>query len=957
MKKLILIILAVILSNGVSSAQKLIKAFNAFHSGDTVKAQKMFKKSLKKQREIHAAYYGTGLCLEKNEPKEAFINFKKTEGKFRASGKDFKKYMLSNYQITHDSVKLKINAIAASELRRTIDYDSTEKGFEAYIRTYQGCDKKYIERAKKLQEEAAYRTARKDTTLQKARAFLKKYPKSGKRSFLEEFIDSVEYYSALNKGTSGALYKFLDKTTGNRYRVQALLLADYIEKPMIVLSDEYIKNWRKEVYYSGHWTRLKFFYERLPHLMNDSLKRMYYSGLYGEANFETNKYWNDWFNPDFLAKRDSVYDYYIQRGAPSLLAFKKMQELYGDFVYRNRLDSANAVLDKYAPLFPNFKNEIEQIRRLINEKVNYCKPVKLPPEINNEPYYKPEVKYVTVKGKKYPYLNKDFMFKDGANKFPVISPDGNKIYFTHWSYKIVRLKWSETKKWTEKKETFDTSGINIDTVCIGANIFMSEKKNGRWTEPVPVPGLSSRDSLRIKVDTIKHRDIFGKNPYTDVIIKQSVVRRDSIRIMMCGISNDNTMMVVNSPKKLQWGPPDNDGTVRYYQNGVVCYSLLINGKWSSPTLCGNLNHYTGSFAVTSPNPFFGSFDAHISPDNNVIFFAAARRGVAAWREGFTIAKYQQPYPEFFQPKYAPVQEHYYPNLYFSVKDKDGQWSYPQTMGETLNTEYSEMCPVLAADNKTLYFISEGHYGLGGTDIYMCKRLNENSWSEWTAPINLGKYINTPYNEYNFSITADGKTACFASEDPVTHRLTYYTVNLPKGLRPDTIAIYKGTIKNLSGEPLSARIRVEDLKNDKVYANYHTQMPSGEFYFGLPQDRSYKFTITAKNCISEFETLDFEPTAPVVEVRNFVLVDSACVFEKRISVSFETTDVKRYAAFLKNYEFPCLEITVTGFDKKAAESTAANIASSFSANGIDKEKIIIVTKTGKPKNEFRIIDME
>lgn len=956
MKKLILIIFVLIFSSGFCDAQKLVKAFNALQNGDTAYAQKRFKKFIKKKKEIYAAFYGTGLCQIKTEPRQALINFKKTEGKFRNSGKIFKKYMLDNYHITCDSVMLKINSIAASELRRTIEQDSTETAFEAYIRTFRGCcDKKFITRALKLQEETAYRAARKDTTLKKARAFLKKYPESSKQSFLTEFIDSVEYYSALRNGTKNTLKKFIEKhQVGHRYLEQAYKMFDYLSFPtpegIVYLTDEYLDNWRREVYYSGHFERLKFFHDRVPHLMNDSLKRMYYAGLYGEVNFETIKYRN---NSNFLAKRDSVYDYYIQRAAPSKYAFKKMQELYADFVFRGSLDSANAVLDKYAPLFPNFEEEIKWIRLLINGRTDYCKPVKLPSAINNEPYFKPVVKYVTVSGKKYPSLENKYMFKDGANKFPVISPDGSKIYFTHWIYQPVKLKWSEHKEWKKTKTTWDTSGVRIDTVCVGANIFVSERKNGKWLEPVPVPGLSTRDSIMITTDTTKYNDKISG--YSFFRCYQKIVKRDNNRIMMGGISNDGTMITVNAPKKLQYGPPDDNGRIVYLQAGTLCYSHLGNSKWTPPALAGDINSYIGSFANTSPHPFFGSFDAHISPRGDVIIYAASRKGVQAWREGLTM-DLQQPYPDFFVPDWIPGNERYYPDLYYSVKDKDGNWSYPATMGFTLNTEYSEMSPVLAADNKTLYFVSEGHYGMGGTDIYMCKRTKEDKWNEWTAPINLGKYINTPYNEYNFSITADGRTACFASEEPVTHRLVYYTVELPKSLRPDTIAIYKGVITDLEGTGKSARIRVEDLNNNCVYAVYHTQMPSGGFYFGLPQDRSYKFTITAKNCVTSTDTLNFKTPMPVVKTHNFVLPDSVCVFEKRLTVKLkDDEEVRHFASFLAKYDFPFVEITVSAPSKRNAEERAESTALKFSAAGIDKEKIKITTLTGKDEIFARIID--
>ena len=166
MRTLILVLTLIIAIPQLSSAQKLQKAFAMVYSGgDTAAAHKIFKKSIKKHREIHAAYYGLGLCAMQSDPKDAFINFKKVDAKFRNSAKDFRKYMLDNYGITQDSAKFKMDEIAAVQLRRTIMNDSTERGFAAYIRTYKGCNPKFINRATVLKEDAAYREARKDKSL------------------------------------------------------------------------------------------------------------------------------------------------------------------------------------------------------------------------------------------------------------------------------------------------------------------------------------------------------------------------------------------------------------------------------------------------------------------------------------------------------------------------------------------------------------------------------------------------------------------------------------------------------------------------------------------------------------------------------------------------------------------------------------------------------------------------
>ncbi len=73
-------------------------------------------------------------------------------------------------------------------------------------------------------------------------------------------------------------------------------------------------------------------------------------------------------------------------------------------------------------------------------------------------------------------------------------------------------------------------------------------------------------------------------------------------------------------------------------------------------------------------------------------------------------------------------------------------------------DYSVGHPALAVDGQTLYFASDMPGGLGGTDIWMCKR----EGSKWGKAVNLGSTVNTTENEMFPTITDDG-TLYFSSE--------------------------------------------------------------------------------------------------------------------------------------------------------------------------------------------------
>lgn len=93
------------------------------------------------------------------------------------------------------------------------------------------------------------------------------------------------------------------------------------------------------------------------------------------------------------------------------------------------------------------------------------------------------------------------------------------------------------------------------------------------------------------------------------------------------------------------------------------------------------------------------------------------------------------------------------DLYISFPDGYGGWKAPQNLGEIINSKKSEFSPFLAADGRSLYFSSTGHKGLGGSDIFLSVRLDD-TWLNWSEPVNLGPTVNSSQEESYFSITDD-----------------------------------------------------------------------------------------------------------------------------------------------------------------------------------------------------------
>ncbi len=75
----------------------------------------------------------------------------------------------------------------------------------------------------------------------------------------------------------------------------------------------------------------------------------------------------------------------------------------------------------------------------------------------------------------------------------------------------------------------------------------------------------------------------------------------------------------------------------------------------------------------------------------------------------------------------------------------GKWSEPKNLGRKINTTFQEFSPSLSADGKYLFFSSNGRKGYGSFDVYYAERLDD-SWTNWSDPVNMGANVNSEGRE-------------------------------------------------------------------------------------------------------------------------------------------------------------------------------------------------------------------
>ena len=141
-------------------------------------------------------------------------------------------------------------------------------------------------------------------------------------------------------------------------------------------------------------------------------------------------------------------------------------------------------------------------------------------------------------------------------------------------------------------------------------------------------------------------------------------------------------------------------------SGDIFQSIQNKGKWSKIT------------RLNDPiNTLYNETHASLSSEGDVLFFTSNRNG-----------------------GYGGL------DIYKSVLDKNGEWSPPKNLGPVINTVFDEKSPFVTENGKKLYFSSQGHYNMGGFDLFYSE-LSEKG--EWNYPVNIGYPVNTTDDDLFF----------------------------------------------------------------------------------------------------------------------------------------------------------------------------------------------------------------
>ncbi len=297
------------------------------------------------------------------------------------------------------------------------------------------------------------------------------------------------------------------------------------------------------------------------------------------------------------------------------------------------------------------------------------------------------------------------------------------------------------------------------------------------------------------------------------------------------------------------------------------------------------------------------------------------------------------------------------DIWKSTQIRDGVWSEPVNIGPVINTSGREMSPFIHPDNRTLFFASDGHPGMGGMDLFYTVRGDD---GEWQTPVNLGYPINTYADEISLVVGASGREAYFASEQEGGEGGTdLYFFELYEEARPAPVTYMKGFVFDATTRRrLEARFELIDLVADEVIVQSASNSRNGEFMIPIPVRTNLALNVWRDGYLFFSENFSFDdvrtgvdphlydiPLQPIREGESVVLRNIFFKIDSDELLPESITELRKLYD-LMNIN-PNLRIEISGhtdstgsfsYNKDLSERRALSVYNYLIERGIDSQRL-------------------
>jgi hypothetical protein len=203
------------------------------------------------------------------------------------------------------------------------------------------------------------------------------------------------------------------------------------------------------------------------------------------------------------------------------------------------------------------------------------------------------------------------------------------------------------------------------------------------------------------------------------------------------------------------------------------------------------------------------------------------------------------------------------DIYSCKKLPNGEWAKAQNIGGVINTKYDEDGVFIHPDGKTMYFSSKGHNSIGGFDIFS-SIMDENG--NWSKPENIGYPVNSTDNDVFFVTSADGKRGYYSSfQEKGFGEKDIYKVSLEDATEKN-VTLLTGIIKVLDEPelPENAQVIVTDNATGDLVGIYKPRKKDGKFSIILNPGIDYHIVYSASKYKQE-EDLYIPPVSAYQEI--------------------------------------------------------------------------------------------
>ncbi len=435
-------------------------------------------------------------------------------------------------------------------------------------------------------------------------------------------------------------------------------------------------------------------------------------------------------------------------------------------------------------------------------------------------------------------------------------------------------------------ELLDSNDVVKETFDWNDNGVALKEYQTLWHLSLDKPTTYKVSAIRLVIDAVFKENI--QVPQIDAIgianefaqineiarIPGDEVRRESINKFVNSKAGEVCPIISLDGKTLFFTRQFHEGNTGRFKNQDIWVATMGNKDWQKPTNIGSPINTDENNAVSM-----------VSPNAKTLYLLNVYKPDGTFKRGLSTSKRTKEGWSF--PAEVKIEDYsnassytefsIAPNrkvllmsikkndtlgdkdLYVSFLKEDGTWSKPVNMGKDINTLFGEAAPFVAADNRTLYFSSDGHSGYGKTDIFMTERLDE-TWLRWTKPVNLGPKINTKNWDSYFSLTASGEYAYTASDNP-GNKEDIFRIKLPANIQPKPVVLLRGKIEGSDIQQIEAT----ETDNDKesYLADYDPE--TGEYVLILPVNKKFNLSITHTQNTVYQDIIDLLPYKVYIEM--------------------------------------------------------------------------------------------